>query len=342
MTSPRSLMGTPSRRQFLIATAASVGAITLGACSDDDTPTSASSSGSSSPRPGTATITNKYGTYAVPLNPERLVLMENRVELEIATALGLAPIAVGHFFEFEGGPARWVAPWVPFEPRGDEEIFRSFETSTEYLLTLDPDLIVSGSNWLDAGDPPYWAYDALAEVAPVLPVGLESDWRADLRQIAEWMGRAERLEATLADFAELRDSIKDKHGDKLSTAQMAMGSAEPPALGLADFDSGSPAARALQELGGTLMPFSDPSAVDGGWLDLSPERIGELNEADGVLLWGPDTQAVNELTSNPLWAGIPAVEAGTVVISSQNVGSGHVYTVMECMRLWDEVYDTLD
>lgn len=355
-TNPRrqqtGIPGRFSRRQIIVGGGlAAVGAVVVAACgSDDDSGASATtgsivgsappaSSGTSS---GTASITNKYGTYDIPLDPQRLVLMENRIELETATALGLAPAAVGYFYEFTGGPAPWVAPWVPFTPTGDEEVFLSFDTNTEYLLTLDGDLIMSGANWLDGDDPAYWSYPMLSQVAPVLPVALEPDWRTDLAQVAAWMGRDDRLAETLAEFDDLRDGIKAKHADKLATAPMAMGSAEPPALWLTDSTSGAPAATALVELGGQFMPFGKPEAAAFGWLELSPESIGELGGADGALIWSGDPAYIDDLTTNPVWSSIPTVADDHVVIADQNVGSGYLYTVMECMRLWDQVYDKLN
>ncbi|WP_300017630.1 ABC transporter substrate-binding protein [Pseudonocardia sp.] len=327
-----------TRRRVLIGLGGTVGAVALGGCSGGDGSPAPAEGGSA----GRVPITNRYGTYEIPLDPQRLVLMENRRELEIATAIGLTPTAVGYFFEFEGGAAPWVAPWVPYEPTGAEQTFESFATNTESLLAMRPDLILSGANWLDASDPPYWSYGALSRVAPVVPVGLvDTDWREDLRQVAGWMQRTDALDRTLAEFAELRDSIRSRYAGTLGTAQVAMGSAEDPALWLADLDSGTPASLALQELGGSLMPFRDAGAVDNGWLTLSPERIGELEGADAALIWGPDQPSRDALTSNPLWAEVPAVAEDRVIVSEQNVGSGHLYTVMECMRLWDRVYERL-
>jgi len=41
----------------------------------------------------TKSTTPKYGTDDVPVDPQRVVLMENRVELEAAVALGLSHVA---------------------------------------------------------------------------------------------------------------------------------------------------------------------------------------------------------------------------------------------------------
>jgi hypothetical protein len=38
---------------------------------------------------------------------------------------------------------------------------------------------------------------------------------------------------------------------------------------------------------------------------------------------------------------LPQVQAGRVPLAPNNVVSGSVYTIMETLRLWDQVYGTL-
>jgi|EndMetStandDraft_8_1072994.scaffolds.fasta_scaffold425273_2 hypothetical protein len=38
---------------------------------------------------------------------------------------------------------------------------------------------------------------------------------------------------------------------------------------------------------------------------------------------------------------LPQVQAGRATLAPNNVGSGSVYTIMETLRLWDQVYGTL-
>ncbi|MGD9894633.1 MAG: ABC transporter substrate-binding protein [Dehalococcoidia bacterium] len=305
------------------------------ACGDDrneDAPPTAS----------TRTITTKYGTYDIPTDPQRIVLMENRVELETAAALGLSPIAIGKFFSFTGGHHEFVAPWVPFTV-SNEQFFDTFETDIEAMLQLRPDLIVSGTTWLDRDDPSARSYSALRAVAPVVPINVDLPWREALQEVAGWLGREDRLAETLREFDALRDGIKQKHASRIQHARVAYGSYESPNLFLRDFDEAKgPATKALSELGGHLLPLSVP--VDPrfqGNRPISMENLRVLEEADAILIWAPDPVQRAEFMGNPLWPLLPAVRAGRAVVAPQNVGAGFLYTIMECLRLWDQVYATL-
>lgn len=320
-----------TRRRLLGAGLAAVGSAMLTGCGGGAAPSSA-------PEGRTATVTNTFGTYEIPLEPQRLMLMENRVELEVATALGLTVASVGDFYTFTGGPAEWVAPWVPYRPSGSEQRFKSFETNTEAVLAIGPDLILSSSHWLSDDTTPGRRWADLVPAAPVVPIGLPGEWREDLRQVARWLGREDVLAGAFDEFARLRDDIRTRHADTLAEAAVAYGSAEDPFLWLADAGAASlPATVALRELGGKVVPLG----YTDGWLELAEEQVGTVGRADAALLWAPDAAARSRLTASPVWSGLDVVRAGRTVVSEQNVGSGQIYTIMECMRLWDRVYATL-
>jgi iron complex transport system substrate-binding protein len=292
--------------------------------------------------PRTASITTSMGSYDVPLEPRRLLLMENRVELEVATVLGLRPSSIGVFYEFEGGPAPWVAPWVPYRPSGREETFDPFETSTERILALRPDLILSDDFWLrEEAEAPGRSYEELVPAAPVVPIARRGSWREAMREVARWLEREEPLDRLLAEFDELRDSIIDRHRDAIAEATIALGTCVEPFLSLMDLTSDVPASKAMAELGGKSLELGAGKADFSGSLDLSEERLDRLDEADAALIWASDADSLTRVTRSPVWQRGELVRSERVVISEQNVGSGQVYTIMEAMRLLDRTYATL-
>jgi iron complex transport system substrate-binding protein len=285
------------------------------------------------------TITNRFGTYQIPVEAQRLLLMGNRFDLEVAVALGLTPIAMGQEYAFKGGPAEHVAPWVPYIPTG-EEIFEARSAEIEYLLRLRPDLILCQGQHLDSTS--YRNYNSLSAVAPIVPTNLVA-WREDLEQVAGWLGREARLAETFRQYDALRDDIKRRHASRIARARVAFGSLEPPNLLLRSLnDPHGPAARALADLGGQFLAPSVPERTSRpGFYEIGMENLREMAPADAILLWAPTEEVRSAFLANPLWPLLPAVQAGRAIVSTNNVGQGSVYTVMECLRLWDQVYSAL-
>lgn len=286
----------------------------------------------------TRSVTTSYGTYDIPADPKRVVLMGNRVDLEIALALGITPVAMGREFSFEGSHHPDVAPWVPFDPAG-VAMFDPRTATAEQILSYDPDLIIL-RGYTSEWEPDRFA--ALSKVVPHIPTDT-GPWCEDMTQVGEWLGRQAQLAAVFAEHDALRDGIKAKHAALLPVMKMAYGSVEPPVVWLAGQESTAPAAQSLKDLGGIDMPFPPIAQPDGGWAQISPENLGLIGEgADAILLWAPTRDVLDKFVAeNPLWPRLPQVESGRALLAPNNVGNGMVYTIMETLRLWDQVYGTL-
>ena len=289
----------------------------------------------------TKTITTLYGTYDIPLEPKRIVLMGNRGDLETLLALDLPrPVAMGYEYAFNNSHHQYVAPWVPFDPKDDVAIFNWSEVTAEQVLGYEPDLIFARYQERD------WQADrfpALSKVAPIIPLG-EGNWRSSLEQAAGLLDRTAQLGKVLGEYDAQRDALKAKHGDKIATARIAFGSIEPPVVWLCNLDADVPAAHALKDLGGQVMPWPAEliSKDYPEWFELSPENLGLLGESDAILFWAPTRDVLDDFVkTNPLWARLPQVESGRATLAPNNVGGGSVYTIMETLRLWDQVYGTL-
>jgi iron complex transport system substrate-binding protein len=289
----------------------------------------------------TKSITTIFGSYDVPLEPKRIVLMGNRTILETTLALDLPrPVAMGFEYAFTDSHHQHVAPWVPFDPEDDVEIFNWAEVTAEQILSYEPDLILARrqeAEWMADRFP------AISRIAPVIPVG-DGAWREDLERIAGWLDRTDQLARTFAEHDTQRDALKAKYGDKITNSRMAFGSIEPPVVWLASLEADVPAAQSLKDLGGQIMPWpSDLVSKDfPEWFELSPENLGILGDSDAILFWAPTRAILDEFVSTtPLWARLPQVADGRATLAPNNVGSGSVYTIMETLRLWDQVYGTL-
>ena len=244
---------------------------------------------------------------------------------------------MGIEYTFPGSHDPNVAPWVPFDPAGIETF--SMEASAEQILSFDPDLVILRgytSEWYPD------RFAALSAVVPHVPTNM-LPWRQDLERVAAWLGREDALARTFADYDAARDAVKARHAALIPTARMAFGSVEPPVVWLVTTDATAPAAETLKDLGGVAMAVPAGTSVEGGWYQISPENLGVIGQnADAVLLWAPTRDVLDSFVAgNPLWPRLPQVEAGRALLSPNNVGNGSVYTMMETIRLWDEVYASL-
>lgn len=171
-----------------------VGAAVLGACGRPTAP-AGPAAGSAAPVQGTypRTVRHELGETRLAAAPQRIVAATDGGELCSMVALGLRPVGFGQ----RNTPLR---PWL----RGRVDGVATYdlsggETSFERLALWRPDLLLVQNGFATA--------DNLARFTGIAPTVATSfvDWRANLRQVGEAVGRADeaaRLErATDAEVA---------------------------------------------------------------------------------------------------------------------------------------------
>ncbi len=279
----------------------------------------------------TATITHEYGTFEIPLEPLRVLALENRRDLETAVVLELPVAAIG---AFGGDSDDVVAPFVPIDLDG-VEIIDNAELNLEQIAALAPDLILAREIFLNDGEA-----EQLAQIAPILPIAGDGSWRDDLEQLAGWLQRSDLLDDALEDYESALDDVRTRHAERLATP-IAIVEYYPAddtfyAGGVDDFQL---QANTLGELGGVLVPFlADRSYFDEPF---SIENLGEIADAGAILLVSNSQEDRDLLAANPIWQQLPAVAAGNVVVTDTRTNQGSVYAATESIRLLDQLYDTL-
>lgn len=287
----------------------------------------------------TRSVTHEFGTFDIPADPQRVVCLEGRRDLETCLALGISPIAVGSNAVYE---ADRVAPFIDFSLDG-VTILQQTEPNLEQIASLRPDLVITrDSNIADIRD-------ELVTIAPVLPVGsgtddttnTADDWRADLQQVASWLGREDRLGETLATYDARRDEVAARHADKIPSAVLAVVQFSEEGISTSRTDGFYLQAQALGEVGGIHLPFLENIDQDNYIATFSAERMGELAPADAILMIANSADERAALDAQPLWQRLPAVQAGHVVFTESRANYGSVYAATECLRLLDDLYATL-
>lgn len=266
-------------------------------------------------------ITTVLGTYDVPADPQRVVCIDSRLDLEPAVALGLA--VIGHAY---GAPE----PWVPADP---DWVFVGDIPDLEKVLALDPDLIIC----TDVGDrdSDYWPINRLRNVAPLLPPAYVWPWKEIVAKLGEWTGRTGAADSVLADYDALIADIKARRGDLIAGKTIAV--VQPNGGGLVSIQAEMSLLQpqVLADLGGKMLSPDENQ-------DTSAENFGTaFADVDGFLLVNHGEGLVEDLAANPLWTRLPAVAAGKVMAPLGNTNFGGVYTAMHIARLFDELYGML-
>lgn len=284
--------------------------------------------------PGTRTVSNSFGTFEVPVDPQRVIGLEGRRDLETAVALGLGIAAVGSNAVIDGEQASFV----PFDVASVPMIEQT-EPNLEQIAGLRPDLVLTrGSNITELRD-------ELATLAPLVPVDADGEitWRPDLEQVAATLGREDRLAGPLSDYDARLAAVRDRHADRITTAVIAVvqGGPEEAAFYTSSTSGFYLQAQTLGELGGNHLDFLQTLAETNPDETFSVEQTGALAPADAILLIVNGAEQRAQVEAQPLWQRLPAVTAGRVVITDSRTNYGSVYAAGAALDLLDQLYATL-
>lgn len=270
-------------------------------------------------------ITTSLGTYDIPLDPQRVVVIDHRLDLEPALALGLPVIA--HSL------SEHIETWVP-APEGI--VYVGAPPTREAVLNLNPDLIVC----TDIPGSDYWPIDQMKDIAPVLPVDYEMDWKDNLRRLGEWIERSDKAEAFLANYTTGIDGAKSRYASAITERKVAAVWFEPDGAQLqfllgAGSKNVTLAGQVLDDLGGKTI---DPETL-GEYGIVSMENAGTLlADIDAIMFdLGDDNARREAIEANELWGRVPAVAAGKVHWT-EGVYYGGGYGATRLIGEWEKTY----
>lgn len=269
----------------------------------------------------TRSVTTSLGTYDIPANPQRVVAIDSRLDLQPALALGLPVIGYAHSVPGD---------WVPVSK--DAQFFGSI-VNIEQVLAAEPDLIICSDYNPDSE---YWPLNKMRQIAPVLPTKGDDTWRNQFRTLAGFLGMDGGAEKAIGDYEALVGSVKAKHGDKLRAKTVI--SVQPDAGGLWPMNGSTMLhTQVLADLGAKTIPPGDLQKYEAEKV-VSESFLDVFGEVDGFLLATTGTDEIDVLDKEPLWQRLPAVAGGAVVASNGNVNYGSIYSATHLVKLFDELY----
>ncbi|MFH8617503.1 iron-siderophore ABC transporter substrate-binding protein [Streptomyces sp. NPDC017979] len=311
---------TRTRRRVLAAAATAVAVVlTVGGCSsesDGDKESSGSSGKGGGAFP--VSIKSALGTAEIKEEPKRIVTL-GQGSAETAIALGTTPVGVEGYPW--GSDKTGYLPWIheAVTKKGDKlpkQFTGGEELDTEAILELDPDLILAPWSGITQKQ-----YDVLKDIAPTVAypdLPWSTNWDQQIDLIAKAMGKpaeskklVSTIEKQLADAAATRPGYKDlKFSYVYNTG--------PGTLGV--FKPEEQRVKMVSSLGLTVDPvvnqFPETKGTDSALIGL--ENAGKLKDSDLLFTFYTDEKNRKEIESQPLYAGIPAVKKGAVVVGDTN------------------------
>ena len=285
-----------TRRRFIIGTGGLLGAAALGACGAGEeavTPTTTTGA--------TRTIEHALGTTEVPVDPQRIVMLDYNA-LEELVALGKKPIGVRYD----------VQPFLQTELAGVEIVGNDDQPNLEKIITLNPDLIMDWEGTMGEG-----SYDNLTQIAPTVVSNRSgfTQWKESLRWTAAVVGQSDKAEELLDAYQQRVQQIRQTLGaERVAETAISVLAAFDVSYGL-EIQVESFANTVLRDVGFVQPPAQQDLPLDriGRASGLSLERIPVV-DADAVFFINADVEDDyrSSIEGSPLWQQLEAVQAERV------------------------------
>lgn len=246
-------------------------------------------------------ITSLKGDISIPTEPQRVIGL-SVVYPEFLYALGVTPIAVQNYHQ--------DFPSYLKEPFKDTLKMGIAQTPNfEAILTSEPDLIIAPTWWSDKD------YDQLSKIAPTVLLPQRDNWRDELRDIGEVLGKKDQAETVIRDLEVKKEEAKKKLdtlvGDETVMYMMIM--AKEIVIYGENIDRGN---FIHQQLG--LKPVKEFPQTEAS-LSISLEKIPEYNP-DHIILQLDDESSeevqsrYKQMMDSSLWKNMTAVKKNQVYI----------------------------
>ncbi|MGB3439743.1 MAG: ABC transporter substrate-binding protein [Actinophytocola sp.] len=315
--------GRVSRRNFLAGSAGVAAIALLAACGDDE------SGGGDGGTAAERDVRTDKGTVTVPAKATKVACADFFGAFAVVD-LGLVPVAASGS-GYEGTGPRYETKLAKVPLVGDFTV-----PDPEKVADTEPDLILRTIDTDDA------LYKQLTGIAPTVVISFQKLSLTEVAaKVGEVLGRKEQADKLLAEYEDACEKIKSTHADVLGkyTFTFAQAASDTTFWTLGEKWTDT---KVLVDCGVTL---AEPSAAQAeATEEYSMERISVLDKTDVLLIpSGPDgvTEAPDNkpLTSNALWAQLPAAKAGRVwpVLS----GAASLGTALELVERFDTVLTEL-
>ncbi|MEO1134252.1 MAG: iron-siderophore ABC transporter substrate-binding protein, partial [Cyanobacteria bacterium J06639_1] len=246
------------------------------------------------------TIEHAFGRSEVPLDPQRVVVLNPVVDLDILLALGIEPIGIAGFTDDRGYA---VPPYLSEQTENIQITGNIVQPDLETIVRLAPDLIVGTDRHGEL-------YPQLSQIAPTvaLPTRRSETLQSRTLALADVVNRRDRGEDILAAYEADIANFQAALGDRLDDIEVSFIRVRNDGIFL--YVKSSITGRLFEAAGVKRPPAQDVSRL----LPRIPISLETLDRADGdiIFIWGDfagDAAARDRLQANPLWQQLDAVRA---------------------------------
>lgn len=265
----------------------------------------------------TRTIEHFAGTTQIPVEPQRIVTLQDQNALLPLLELGVTPVASAGLLGDDGSKS--FRRTQGYDTSGIEFVGAYGEPNLEAIAAQDPDLIVSDE--YGAED----VYEELSRIAPTVVVQVfERPLTEALADFAEIVGKQDRAAELQADYAKRIESFRADLGENLQRTSISLLSAGAPGT-FYQADSGGQAHYTVVRDLGLLRPEPQRAGAPDAE-EFSLEKLPE-HDADAVFMvaFGNETDdpGAAAVTKSRLWASLAATQAGqsTTIDGTASVGA---------------------
>jgi iron complex transport system substrate-binding protein len=251
------------------------------------------------------TVSTAFGDVTIEEEPTRVVAL-GWSDAETALALGVQPVGASDWLAFGG---EGVGPWS--EGLYDEapELIETLEPSFEAIAALQPDLILDTRSSA-AQD----RYDQLSAIAPTVgqPEGVgpyQTSWQQQLELVGQALGKDDEAQ-------QLEDDLDQQFADAVAANPAFEGTpvavAAYTSTGFGAYVRGDARVDFMEQLGFTNKEEIQALATENFFVPVSEEQLPLLDAPLTVAF--PIFVEASQITDNPLWQTLPAVQAGHAVV----------------------------
>jgi iron complex transport system substrate-binding protein len=278
------------------------------------------SSGNTQPSDGDdmRTVTHELGTSQVPVDPQRIVVVDRRGTLAFMLELGVEPVGALD--------ATWLfgEPFHPLiadaaEAAGVEPIDSTDGPNLEQIALLEPDLIIG--NVRDMAE----TEDKLAELAPTIGLAWNfADPLANAVTIGEALGLGEEAQALVDEFEASLDAAAAT--TETPGTVSIIGLFAPDDIRI--YREQNLYAAFAERLGGSVIPTEDELPLDPDDNEVNFVSMEQIGLASGehvisfVNLSGEADAGYRALQSDPLVQALPGFQNGQVLEADPQLAFG--------------------
>lgn len=247
--------------------------------------------------PTTRTVSHSMGETNVPIDPQRVVVLDTG-ELDSVLALGVTPVGAVEAFAGAGLPS-----YLDGMIEGIELVGTIQEPNLETIVQLDPDLIISSKLRHEE------IYDELSQIAPtVFAEAVGVVWKENFMLAGNALNKTKETEQIMMDYE-----------TRLATFQSTVGNPNDIEVSMVRFTPTQIRIYEKANFIGTVLEDTGlsrpPAQTDDVFMTEANKEL--ITEMEGDIMFvtvygNPAETAQEEFRSDPLWQQLEVVQAGEV------------------------------